>query len=337
MTKRKTSLLQFGVDLKRFIKRYVLGCKDYFLSSSKEAEYIYSVISKDIQPFIDSYIDIHYISNFKDLNYRSYDAFIVGSDQVWRPSYFKNSFGYIGNAYFSFLKKYEVKKIAYAVSFGTDDWEYSQKETRECKYWVSLFNKISVREKSAVEMCNKYFNVKADLVLDPTFLLSMNDYKNLILNKINRLNTYRGILLYILDESEIKNEIIKNISFLLKKECFSVNKQIKDVSLRNLDDKIKPSVEEWLTGFSNAVFVITDSFHACVFSIIFNKPFCVFANKERGTSRFDSLLEIFDLQERMIDFNYQEFISKPIDWETVNNKLYQLRDYSISYLKEALS
>lgn len=61
-----------------------------------------------------------------------------------------------------------------------------------------------------------------------------------------------------------------------------------------------PSIEKWLQGFIDAKLVVTDSFHACVFSIIFNKPFIVLGNHERGNARFDSLLKLFNLQDNLV-------------------------------------
>jgi len=101
-------------------------------------------------------------------------------------------------------------------------------------------------------------------------------------------------------------------------------------------------VSEWLSAFANAQFVITDSFHGCVFSIIFHKPFIAIANQWRGLSRFTTLLGHFGLQHRLV-FSFEEFEARkrelltPIDYATVEEKLRKLRSESMTFLKENLS
>ena len=92
-------------------------------------------------------------------------------------------------------------------------------------------------------------------------------------------------------------------------------------------------VVKWLRAFVDADFVITDSFHGCVFSIIFNKPFVAIGNKARGLARFESLLNIFDLGDRL---NSSDFNTK-IDWKSVNENLAEWKEFSINYLKESLN
>lgn len=101
-----------------------------------------------------------------------------------------------------------------------------------------------------------------------------------------------------------------------------------------------PSVESWLEGFSNSAFVITDSFHGTVFSIIFNKPFISLVNPSRGASRFYSISEQLGLSHRfMSGFNDQlldAVLAGDIDYENVNKKLAELRNISNEFLTNAL-
>ena len=84
--------------------------------------------------------------------------------------------------------------------------------------------------------------------------------------------------------------------------------------------------------------VITDSFHGCVFSIIFNKPFWVIANKQRGLARFESLLSLFDLESRIVSDDQNNHLnwSEDIDWNSVNNKRKKLQNKSLDFLKSNL-
>ena len=93
----------------------------------------------------------------------------------------------------------------------------------------------------------------------------------------------------------------------------------KDIK-EHIDDCIYPSVTRWIRGFMDAKMIVTDSFHGVLFSIIFNKPFWVMDNYLRGNARFDSVLDLFELQERRIsDFSISDKKwDLPIDWEKIN-------------------
>lgn len=96
-------------------------------------------------------------------------------------------------------------------------------------------------------------------------------------------------------------------------------------------------VEQWLRSFDDAEFVLTDSFHGCVFSIIFRKQFLAIGNKERGLSRFHSLLTLFSLQDRLFlsPDEYKSNLSS-IDYDQVQTKLRSLQTQSLSFLKANL-
>ena len=101
-------------------------------------------------------------------------------------------------------------------------------------------------------------------------------------------------------------------------------------------ERQQPPLETWLRGFADAEFVLTDSFHACVFSILFHKPFGVFVNLERGLSRIESLLQPLGLLDRcMIDAPVD--LDRPIDWKFIDNILLQKAESSLEFLKQALN
>ena len=103
---------------------------------------------------------------------------------------------------------------------------------------------------------------------------------------------------------------------------------------KNLDACVYPSVTQWLRAFIDAEFVVCDSFHGAVFSIIFNKPFLIIGNKERGTARFNSLLDMFDLSSRMINdiADVHLIVNSIIDWDKINLIRYKMKSYSLEYL-----
>jgi hypothetical protein len=105
------------------------------------------------------------------------------------------------------------------------------------------------------------------------------------------------------------------------------------------EQRVQVPVEVWLQGFADAEFVVTDSFHACVFAILFNKPFIAYLNPERGGTRFESLLAKFNLLNRLLTtsdaFCPDEL--PPIDWADVNNRLCELRKSSMEFLRQSLA
>ena len=267
----------------------------------------------------------------------AFDAYIVGSDQVWRPRYSPC----LTNYFLDFVEsERNVKKIAYAASFGVDNWEFTEEQTRECARLAKQFDAISVREDSAVDLCKRYFDVKATHLLDPTMLLNKEIYTS-IFAKERISQSPRNLLTYILDKSAEKDRIINNVARKYNLKPFSVmpRRGFSEPGRKDIQDCVLPSVEEWIRGFMDAQFVITDSFHGTVFSILFNKPFISIANKNRGLTRFTSLLKLFQLEDRLI-FSSNNFIPdrlKEIDWDKLNAILKVEKDKSIYFLNDYLS
>ena len=135
----------------------------------------------------------------------------------------------------------------------------------------------------------------------------------------------------------ISKKVISFVEQELSITAFSVNSKYEDPNAP-LEERIQPPVETWLRGFYDADFVVTDSFHACVFSILFEKPFIVYGNKERGMARFHSLLSIFGLENRLIinSATAQKVIAEPIDWNAVNVRKKEWQEKSLNFLKNNL-
>lgn len=245
------------------------------------------------------------------------DCAITGSDQVWRPSY--NILSY---AYLHFVRRKTVLKIAYAASFGVDTWEYSEASTIQCRKWVKEFKAVSVREASGVVLCENFLDVKATHVLDPTLLLHKNVYERLCEN-VKSLCDRPFLAAYILDLSTEKEALAKEIAKGKGLECIIISAE-KDISM---------TVEHWLSIFRDAEYVVTDSFHGTVFSLIFRKSFNAIINNKRGSSRFESLLSIFDLQNRMIDHETKLYNSEEINWTPIEYTLSLWMKKSINFLK----
>lgn len=333
---KSTLVRKIGSHVKTIIYK-LLGRNrnfSYWLSKSDM-----KVIAKNTDYFISNYIQekspkLHSTGELeKFISNDNFYGFVVGSDQVWRPRYSPH----IPTYFLDFAKDLQnVKRISYAASFGVSDWEFSPEEESIAKELIKLFGAVSVREDSGVELCEKYLNTKAVHVLDPTMLLTKDDYIALV-EKENEPKSAGNLFTYVLDPTEHSREFIKNAENELGLKAFEVQPKHKGLSKTAVQEDLQgcvyPSVTKWLRAFVDADFVITDSFHGCVFSIIFNKPFVAIGNKARGLARFESLLNIFDLGDRL---NSSDFNTK-IDWKSVNENLAEWKEFSINYLKESLN
>lgn len=256
---------------------------------------------------------------------KNYDVFIVGSDQVWRPCYALP----IARYFLSFLDDTcSNPRIAYAASFGTENCEFSANQILDCSKLLQKFSFVSVREQSGVEICKQLFGVRASHLLDPTLLLSKDDYLKLIQNQ---KPSKGNLMVYVLDETPDIRLFISQIAASEKLVPFNAN-----YSLGNRLGIPQLPIENWLRGFVDAKLIITDSFHACVFAIIFNKPFICLGNDERGMTRFHSLLDLFGLQHCLLN-EKQLFEIPKINWGEVNMKLNQLHKESLLGLEQALN
>lgn len=322
--------------LKRIIKK-LLGRNQKIFYEYYHNKKVIPVVSQNTQRFINSHIHRKEISDFKELDRDSYDAIVVGSDQVWRPLYFVPGWRWqeIENAFLSFASKWNIKRLSYAASFGTDDWEYTDQQTRRCKALLQVFDAISVRETNGVTLCKKYFDMNSVHVLDPTMLLNEADY-SIFFQKSNTPKGNGTLLNYILDETEKNRVLIMNVANQKCLRAFSVTNPYENDETKPLNERIKPSVEKWLRGFYDAEFVITDSFHACVFSILFKKQFVVVGNKERGLSRIESLLLCFGIENRIVEDSAQVMRLPLIDYDTVYIKLEKYRKKSLEFLNVTL-
>ena len=332
-------MLRLGSIVKCVVRKYFLGNESVRLSNP----FLHNYYIK--YPIWDSSANISFIhSNFKftpsttsSRALRNYvlrhqlDCIVVGSDQVWRECYCPC----ITDYFLGFLPSgCKVRKIAYAASFGVQDSPISARWLDECIRLAGRFDALSVREDSGVTLMQEVFGLQAKHVLDPTMLLEREDYR-LLVSKEDKAAASTGVLAYILDKTPEKKQIMDDVAGKLQLPCRSFIPDAEKVC-------VLPSVGQWLAAFDRAGFVITDSFHGCVFSILFRKNFIVILNKDRGADRFHSLLKQFGLQNRLIS-GYGDLekrageLFKPIDYTAVEEKLSRLKADSLRFLREALT
>lgn len=250
------------------------------------------------------------------------DGVIVGSDQVWRPRYNGRE---LFDSYLRFVKGSNKFRVAYAASFGVDIWEYSPRQSILCKKLINRFDAISVRERSGIALCEEHFGVTAVEVLDPTLLLSANDY--ITLCKEIPKSKKPSLVAYLLDPNDEKRSIVEALA---SRNKLSVNYIF-------AHNNIGLTIEDWLAMFRDAPLVVTDSFHGTVFSIIHHTDFISIPNKGRGLSRFESLLSNFELTNRMIGSLPEVDNIDSIDWERVDKLIHKLQISSINFLKDSLT
>ena len=329
---------KFFIYAKRIISKFIFGkslvvFREKLIESDydKQLPVFYGFIEQNIHTFKKKFEEY---DNFQELNQANFDAFIVGSDQVWRSSPARN----ISHYFLDFICSNDhVRKICYAISFGTKDGGFTEKQISDCGLLFRKFDYVSYREKNGLLLERKFrwtCKHQSQVVIDPTLLLQRKDYDILIDD--NRTTTFNGIFYYILDFDEKKGSLVDRVSKLLKTDSYGITTLFPNYP----DDKnfVLPSVEQWVRYIRDARFVITDSFHGTMFCIIYNKPFAMILNEDRGIERYSPILEDLNLTDRIIK-NYSEvdFIINNIDWDFVNLRLQSLREKSLFFLHKSLA
>lgn len=256
-----------------------------------------------------------------------YDAIIVGSDQVWNPVYTNDEY------LLSFADASKTKKISYAASIRVN--RVLKNEADSFKKYLSEFSKISVREEKAKTLL-KSIGVKQDIdvVPDPTFLLSKEEWSKII-TPVNL--PYKYIFAYLVrDKKSIAN---------LKKYAQSIGAKVvlvsdpgfyveEDETLVKYDKGVGP--KEFVSLINEAEFVVANSFHGTAFSIILNKQFAVYGDINVD-DRKGTVLRAYGIEDRIIPFNYN--FEKPfaeINFTNVNEILSQKRNWAKAWLNNAL-
>jgi hypothetical protein len=245
------------------------------------------------------------------------DIYIVGSDQVWNfySIPLKNIQPQL-KAYFLDFGKKDIRRIAYAASFGKE--KLNDEFMREISPLLKKFEYVSVREKSGLDICRLCGIDNAEWVPDPTMLLSASHYRTLYspINQPNDKKTY--CLLYMLNnECDFSIKLIYDWAKKINIEILYITGNLKHDEY----EKIYATIPEWLYMIDKAEYVITNSFHCSVFSLLFQKKFGVIPLTGKFVemnNRFASMFEIFDIGQRFMDISFS-VLATDIDWTRVNN------------------
>ncbi len=279
------------------------------------------------------------IAEMKFLNLQC-KTFVTGSDQMFNNNLY--------NAYGKIMAQNFVQndhwKVAYAASFGHDHIWGQESDRAEESYFMQKFDRFSVREDTAVDLCRKEFGVQATWVLDPVFLCPKQKYLELISRCTQDPPTEPYLFSYMLDANAEKESILRSIAKKENLQIRAVSDLFHDkefvLSQWNIETLFDMKVESWLSHIYHCDYFVTDSFHGMCFAIIFHKQFFVLVNKLRGETRFTSLLGLLGLKDRLCyceaELREKAETLSPIDYDMVEAKLKQERHRSLAWLRDAI-
>lgn len=260
-----------------------------------------------------------------------YDAYCVGSDQVWNPRCYTNL-----DAYFLDFAPEGKRRFSYASSFGVSEVPESARE--KYAHFLRNIDALSVREQSGVGLAERLSGKKTKLVADPTLLLTHEEWKD-VARPIEGLPE-RYVLVYELHPipylMEVAQYVAKKQNIPIVRLCKNARSTWKAENVINVADA-GPS--EFITLFDRACSVVTNSFHGTAFSVNFHKDFyCVLTPTMQNNGRQESLLRRVGLEQRLIYANERKSLSdlQSISYDEVEKQLSGLRNESIQYIKEAV-
>jgi len=258
------------------------------------------------------------------------DVYIAGSDQIFNP----NLTSGLSDVYTLNFGK-NIKKIVYGASVGNE--EILEKYSNEFAEKLKDIDKISVREESIIEPLERITNKNVERVLDPTLLLDKKEWANFITeNEVKKLNDKKYILVYTLFENE---EITKITNYLSEKTNLKIVHFRKYNTYANqLISLYTKGPSDFVNAFKNAEYVVTNSFHGLVFSIIFERKFYAIMPKERS-GRLKDLINTLGLESRMVEKEqdlYNVDLNEEINYINVKEKINEEKEKSIDYLKKGI-
>lgn len=280
---------------------------------------------------------------FKNLTHRTYwsvddlkndppksDCYLVGSDQTWNPKIGKE----LLPAFFLTFGDETIRRISYATSIGLNQWERSPFISDEAiRTALTKFHDILLREDSAVKICKDRFLADAKQVIDPVLLFK--NYSELT----GEIIPSNEIITYKLINDEGFYEIASNFAKKINLPIRSIGSVRRPKGYRA---SYPESIQNWISRIAAASYVITDSFHGTVFSLLYHRPFIVYVGDPQRVTRIESLLKRLNLEERIISKGATSddiirLSEKKINWDDIDENLERLRKESLILLKSALS
>ena len=278
----------------------------------------------------EKYYSLDEISNATDLKY---DVYIAGSDQIWNYIHTDRLDVY----FLMFANKFKAKKISYAASVSI--YDIPKKWRAAYKTYFENIDVLSVRELHGAELVSKYSNKKAEVVLDPTFLLTKEDWVREVANDCGIEGDY--LLIYTLSGSPHIRKMAHDIARRLNLKVVNIKSGYSDEPDDGTINVYEIGPAEWVGLWSKAKYVVTDSFHGTAFSINFNIPFTTLVNpNSMMNSRVLSILKIMNLESRIV-YDTLKGDLKPndiaLDFTETNRILKQWKEKSLNFLLHALN
>lgn len=242
---------------------------------------------------------------------------LAGSDQIWNP-YFKNGIDPV--FYLQFINNPKTKKASYAASFAVD--KVDSKKGKQISQWIKSLDAVSVREKTGIKILDG-FDICGNLVCDPVLLICKEKWEQLMVECPIK---EKFIFVYDFDLQEKTIQMVKEIA--KSKKIVSV---YSSDPIFDTDPGMGP--REFLSYLASSETVITNSYHALLFSLIFHKDFLVVKRKEPINSRVLDMLSYLKLENRLITEKRLDILL-PVDWDEVDNRLSVLIQTSKNFLGE---
>lgn len=268
------------------------------------------------------------------------DIFMVGSDVIWNHKVFGKD---AGAFFFLDFVKNSKKKISFASSFGAEYHTLGDAHAKN-QYFLKQFDAVSVREKEGVDICKNHFGISADVVLDPVFLCEKEKYYRIADEIVEGKANF--IMAYVLGVNEKKRNVLLDLKIQMNMEirCFpnpNVGERKRADEVLRIPLVENDSVEYWLHSMKECNYYIGDSFHGMCFALIFHKEFVCVINPNQARERFENLLQICGLEERLVyvDDSYdkiEKLLNKKIDYEDVEKRLQKHIEKSNAWLHNAL-
>jgi len=300
--------LNKGYDFKFLNYTPQINKKRYKDSFAKKFADEYFSLSKEIKT----------IKDFEKLNEKC-EIFVCGSDQILRDGYLQKNYNLSLFPYTNLSKK----RYVFSGSFGIEDFKSNEENLAKLQKLFLRFDKITTREKSGVEIFKKYFNIESTNLLDPVFLIEKKYFENLINKNYSKYDNQT--IAYILDYSKEKQEKIKTFEEKYKTKVINIAR-------KNIE------VKEFLYAIKKLNYFITDSFHGACFAIIFNKNFICLKNIERGSTRFDSISEKFNISNHFVDIENQiELFENDFDWKNIEKIIFDEQKIGNDFIEEIIN
>lgn len=315
-------------NLRRFAGSCYYGCRTFFLTFGVETyrrrlfrDFLYSIMRVD-RP-----------AKKRDVLGSECTHFIVGSDQIWNPRIVKKE-----DVYFLPNVKNGVKRIAYAGSFGID--EFSPQQVRLMQDCFKNFDALSVREEQGAQIIKRLCGREAEVVCDPTLLLPADAYTRIERQPALTSLPSRYVAIYTVGGHPLAKDMACRIGARLGIPVVHLcGGQLARWYWPRGEVKYITALgpREWLCFMHHADYVVTNSFHGVIFSLLFHRPFTALLNNRPGDARLLTLLDAVGLKRRAASCPNDEGLTDSVDWAIVDRNIEEFSKKGKSFLSKALA